>query len=38
MAEIVTGGQRMVPGRARALGYRWAHTDLDEALRSALAG
>ncbi|HWF35145.1 MAG TPA: TIGR01777 family oxidoreductase [Solirubrobacteraceae bacterium] len=37
MAEIVTGGQRMVPARAQALGYRWKHTDLDEALRSALA-
>ncbi|HWC86191.1 MAG TPA: TIGR01777 family oxidoreductase, partial [Solirubrobacteraceae bacterium] len=33
MAEIVTGGQRMVPRRPQALGYRWAHTDLDEALR-----
>jgi NAD dependent epimerase/dehydratase family enzyme len=38
MAEIVTGGQRMVPARAQALGYGWEHTDLDEALRSALAG
>jgi uncharacterized protein (TIGR01777 family) len=38
MASIVTGGQRMVPARAQALGYRWAHTDLDEALRSTLAG
>jgi len=38
MAEIVTGGQRMVPARADALGYHWAHTDLDQALRSALAG
>jgi uncharacterized protein len=38
MASIVTGGQRMVPARAKALGYRWAHTDLDEALRSTLAG
>ncbi|HWF72304.1 MAG TPA: TIGR01777 family oxidoreductase [Solirubrobacteraceae bacterium] len=37
MAEIVTGGQRMVPARAQALGYRWEHSDLDEALRSALA-
>ncbi|MDQ6777873.1 MAG: TIGR01777 family oxidoreductase [Actinomycetota bacterium] len=37
MAEIVTGGQRMIPARARTLGYRWEHTDLDEALRSALA-
>jgi uncharacterized protein (TIGR01777 family) len=38
MAEIVTGGQRMVPARAQALSYTWAHTDLDEALHSALAG
>jgi uncharacterized protein len=37
MAEMVTGGQRMVPARAQALGYGWEHTDLDEALRSALA-
>jgi len=37
MAEIVTGGQRMVPASATALGYRWIHTDLDQALRSALA-
>jgi uncharacterized protein (TIGR01777 family) len=37
MAEIVTGGQRMLPARAQALGYRWTHPDLDEALRSALA-
>jgi len=36
MASIVTGGQRMVPARAQALGYRWEHPDLDEALRSAL--
>jgi hypothetical protein len=38
MALIVTGGQRMVPARATALGYHWSHTDLDQALRSALAG
>jgi uncharacterized protein (TIGR01777 family) len=37
MAEIVTGGQRMVPARAQAFGYRWEHSGLDEALRSALA-
>jgi uncharacterized protein (TIGR01777 family) len=36
MAEIVTKGQRAVPARAQGLGYRFAHTDLDEALRSAL--
>jgi uncharacterized protein (TIGR01777 family) len=38
MAEIVTGGQRMIPARAQALGYRWQHSDLDQALRSTLAG
>jgi len=36
MASIVTGGQRMVPARARALGYSWAQGDLDQALHSAL--
>ena len=36
MAEIVTEGQRAVPERTRALGYAFAHPDLDEALRSAL--
>lgn len=36
MAEIVTEGQRALPGRALALGYRYAHAELDEALRSAL--
>jgi uncharacterized protein (TIGR01777 family) len=36
MAEIVTEGQRAVPERATALGYRFAHPDLDEALTSAL--
>jgi uncharacterized protein (TIGR01777 family) len=37
MAEIVTSGQRAVPRRALALGYRYRHPELDEALRSALA-
>jgi hypothetical protein len=37
MASIVTGSQRMVPARAEALNYTWAHTDLDGALRSALS-
>jgi uncharacterized protein len=37
MAEMVTGGQRMVPARASALGYQWAHPELDQALRSTLA-
>jgi len=36
MAEVVTTGQRAVPERPLALGYAFAHTDLDEALRSAL--
>ncbi|MDP9384652.1 MAG: TIGR01777 family oxidoreductase [Actinomycetota bacterium] len=36
MAEIVTKGQRVVPERAQALGYRYRHPDLDEALRSAV--
>jgi uncharacterized protein (TIGR01777 family) len=36
MAEIVTEGQRAVPGRATALGYRFRHPELDEALASAL--
>src|SRR4051794_12702457 len=36
MAEIVTKGQRVLPRRAQALGYSFAHPDLDEALRSAL--
>jgi uncharacterized protein len=38
MAQIVVTGQRAVPERALALGYHFAHRDLDEALRSALAG
>jgi uncharacterized protein (TIGR01777 family) len=37
MAEIVTTGQRAVPTRLQQLGYAFRHTDLDEALRSALA-
>jgi len=37
MADIVVYGQRAVPERAQALGYRFAHPDLDEALRSALS-
>jgi NAD dependent epimerase/dehydratase family enzyme len=37
MAEIVTTGQRAIPTRALALGYRFRHPELDEALRSALA-
>jgi uncharacterized protein len=37
MAEIVTGGQRMIPERTLELGYAFTHPDLDEALRSALS-
>jgi NAD dependent epimerase/dehydratase family enzyme len=36
MAQIVTGGVRMVPARATELGYEFRHPDVDEALRSAL--
>jgi uncharacterized protein (TIGR01777 family) len=37
MAEIVTEGQRAVPKRTLELGYTYRHTDLDEALATALA-
>lgn len=37
MEQIVTTGQRVLPRRPLALGFRHAHPDLDEALRSALA-
>lgn len=36
MEQIVTTGQRAVPSRPLALGYAYAHPELDEALRSAL--
>lgn len=36
MAEIVTQGQRAVPRRTTELGYRFVHTDVEPALRSAL--
>lgn len=36
MASIVVTGQRAVPERAQALGYRFAHADLDEAIDKAL--
>jgi len=36
MAEIVTEGQRAVPERPLALGFTFAHPDLDEALRETL--
>lgn len=38
MAQIVITGQRAVPQRTQALGFSFAHSELDEALRSALAG
>jgi len=36
MAEIVTASQNAVPARALALGHRFAHPDLDDALAQAL--
>ncbi|MGI8511718.1 MAG: TIGR01777 family oxidoreductase [Solirubrobacteraceae bacterium] len=36
MAEIVTTGQRAVPTRPLALGYAFAHPQLDEALEATL--
>jgi uncharacterized protein len=36
MAQIVTGGARVVPAKALVLGYDFEHPDLDEALRAAL--
>jgi uncharacterized protein len=36
MAEIVTKGQRVIPRRALQHGYKFAHPDLDEALRAAV--
>ena len=38
MAQIVITGHRAVPERTQALGFSFAHSELDEALRSALAG
>lgn len=37
MERIVTTGQRLVPRRARELGYAFRHPELDDALRDALA-
>jgi uncharacterized protein len=37
MADIVVYGQRVVPERPQALGFRFAHPELGEALESALA-
>lgn len=36
VARSVTTGQRVLPVRALALGYRFTHPNLDEAIRSAL--
>ena len=37
MGDIATTGVRAVPERPLALGYEFKHTDVDEAVRSALA-
>jgi hypothetical protein len=36
MAQIITGGARVVPAKPLMLGYSYRHGELDEALRSAL--
>jgi uncharacterized protein (TIGR01777 family) len=36
MAQIVTGGARVVPAKPLMLGYSYRHGELDEALRAAL--
>jgi uncharacterized protein len=36
MAQVMLSGQRALPRRAQELGYRFAHPQLDEALRCAL--
>jgi hypothetical protein len=36
MAEVVTTGQRVVPARLQALGYRFEHPDVEPALRDVL--
>jgi uncharacterized protein (TIGR01777 family) len=36
MATVVTASQRMVPRRARELGYEFTHPELDGALKAAL--
>jgi uncharacterized protein (TIGR01777 family) len=36
MAEIITGGARVVPAKPLMLGFSYRHGELDEALRSAL--
>jgi uncharacterized protein (TIGR01777 family) len=37
VAEILTTGQRVLPQRAQALGYRFRFPEIDEALRDVLA-
>ena len=37
MASIVMTGQRIAPGRLRALGFEFGHTELELALRDVLA-
>ena len=37
-ADSIIHGQRVLPERAQALGFHFEHPELDEALRSALAG
>jgi uncharacterized protein (TIGR01777 family) len=37
MAEIVTTGQRAIPARALERGHQFRHTDLENAMRDALA-
>ncbi len=37
MAEIVTGGARVMPAKALVLGYEFTHPRLEDALRAALA-
>ncbi|HWQ13338.1 MAG TPA: TIGR01777 family oxidoreductase [Roseiflexaceae bacterium] len=36
MGDMVTTGQRVIPRKAQELGYRFAHPELEEALRSIL--
>jgi uncharacterized protein len=36
LADAVAGGQRVLPRRALDLGYEFRHTEIDEAIRSAL--
>ena len=36
MAQIVTTGQRVRPARLQQLGFRFAHPELEEALRDVL--